>query len=110
MKLDEQFDALRAEIAAEKAHALSRIAARMERALADLRAFDAADGDLGEGGAPSPIPDGVSRQDLVAIAAEMVWFYVVQREVMGWYRHEDALRFYRVPAEVRARMGPRRRG
>ena len=46
----------------------------------------------------------------MAIAAELVWFYVVQRDVMGWHRHEDALRFYSVPAEVLARMGPRRRG
>ncbi len=52
----------------------------------------------------------MTREDLVAIAAELVWFYVVQRDVMGWHRHEDALRFYGVPAEVLARMGPRRRG
>jgi hypothetical protein len=107
VKAREPFDALHAEIAGEKAHALSRIAARMERALADLRAFDAADG---EPDAVGSVPDGVTREDLVAIAAELVWFYVVQRDVMGWHRHEEALRFYGVPAEVLARMGPRRRG
>jgi hypothetical protein len=107
VKAREPFDALHAEIAGEKAHALSRIAARMERALADLRAFDASDG---EPDAVGSVPDGVTREDLVAIAAELVWFYVVQRDVMGWHRHEEALRFYGVPAEVLARMGPRRRG
>ena len=74
---------------------------------AHLRAFDAADG---EPDAAGTVPEGVTREDLVAIAAELVWFYVVQRDVMGWHRHEDALRFYGVPAEVLARMGPRRRG
>ncbi len=105
MKDKDPFAALHAEFAGEKARALGRIAARMERALADLRAFDAADGD--DAGA---LPEGVTREDLVAIAAELVWFYVVQRDVMGWHRHDDALHFYGVPAEVRVRMGPRRRG
>lgn len=106
MKGKEPFDALHAEIAGEKARALSRIAGRMELALAHLRAFDAADG---EPDAAGTVPEGVTREDLVAIAAELVWFYVVQRDVMGWHRHEDALRFYGVPAEVLVRMGPRRR-
>jgi hypothetical protein len=95
----EPLDALLEEFAGERAHALGRVAARMERALADLRAFD--DGQA-EGDA--------TREDLVAIAAELVWFYVVQRDVMGWHRHEEALRFYGVPAEVMIKMGPRRRG
>jgi len=90
---------LEVEIVGEKAHALGRIASRMERALVELRAFD----DQEE-----PAAD-VARDDLVAAAAEWVWYYVVQRDVLGWHRHEDALRFYRVPAEVLARMGPRRR-
>jgi hypothetical protein len=95
----EQFQALEQELVGEKAHALSRIAARMELALAELRAFDDAD---------EP-PPGVDRQELVAAAAERVWYYVVQRDVLGWHRHEEALRFYRVPAEVVARMGVRPR-
>jgi hypothetical protein len=94
----EPLELLLEEFAGERALALGRVAARMERALADLRAFDAgqAEGDA-------------TREDLIAAAAEMVWFYVVQREVMGWHRHEDALRFYGVPAEVMLKMGPRRR-
>ncbi|HKE16989.1 MAG TPA: DUF6665 family protein [Kofleriaceae bacterium] len=94
------FEALLAEFAREKAQALARIAARMEASLADLQAFD-----------EERPPEGLTRQDVLEIAAESVWFYVVQREMMGWNRHEDALRFYGVPAEVRARIGPRpRRG
>ncbi|HWM84925.1 MAG TPA: DUF6665 family protein [Kofleriaceae bacterium] len=89
--------ALEHELVGERAHALSRIGSRMERALAELRAFDEA-----------PV-EGVAREELVAAAAEWVWFYVVQREVLGFYRHEDALRQYGVPPEVKLRMGPRRR-
>jgi hypothetical protein len=85
------------EFAGERAHALGRIAARMEAALNELRAFD------------ESAAEGATRQELVAAAAERVWFYVVQREVMGWNRHEEALRFYRVPPEVLARLGPRPR-
>ena len=93
----DRFGALELELAGERAAALGRIAAAMEKALDDLRLFD-----LVGGGDPA------ERADLVAIAAERVWFYVVQRETFGWYRHEDALRFYRVPAELILRMGPRR--
>lgn len=93
----DRFGALELEMVGERAAALGRIAAGMEKALDDLRQFD-----LVGGGDPA------ERADLVAIAAERVWFYVVQRETFGWYRHEDALRFYRVPAELILRMGPRR--
>ena len=92
------FEALLAEFAREKAQALARIATRMEASIADLRAFD-----------EERPPEGVTRQDLLEIAAESVWFYVVQREMMGWNDHDEALRFYGVPAEVRARIGPRPR-
>ena len=96
----DQFEALEAEFAREKAHSLSRIAARMEMALAELRAFDGAD---------EATRAGASREELLVTAAEWVWYYVVQRDILGWHRHEEALRFYQVPAEVLARMGPRPR-
>jgi hypothetical protein len=96
----DQLAGLEYELQGERAHALGRVAAGMEKALEELRWFDL------EG----PGVDGVvDRDELVAIAAERVWFYVVQRESLGWYRHEDALRFYRVPPELILRMGPRRR-
>ncbi len=100
MKQKEPLQALLDEFAGERAHALGRIAARMERALAELRAFD-------EGALEAT--EQVTREELVAAAAEWVWYYVVQRDVMGWHRHDEALRFYRVPREVIVRMGPRLR-
>ena len=93
----DRFAALERELVGERAHALGRVAAGMEQALEDLRQFDAAG-----------VADPEARADLVAVAAERVWFYVVQRESLGWYHHEDALAFYGVPAELILRMGPRR--
>ncbi|HEY8146794.1 MAG TPA: DUF6665 family protein [Kofleriaceae bacterium] len=93
----DRFGALERELVGERAAALGRIAAAMEKALDDLRLFDA-----------EPGGDPAERDELCAIAAERVWFYVVQRETLGWYRHEEALRYYRVPAELILRMGPRR--
>ncbi len=97
MMAADRFAALERELVGERALALGRVAAGMEKALEDLRQFDAD----GQG-------DPAARAELVASAAERVWFYVVQRESLGWYRHEDALAFYRVPAELILRMGPRR--
>jgi hypothetical protein len=93
----DRFGALERELVGERANALGRIAAGMEKALEDLRQFDR------EGSG-----DPAERDDLCAAAAERVWFYVVQRESLGWYRHEEALRSYGVPAELILRMGPRR--
>ncbi len=93
----DRFGALERELVGERAAALGRVAAGMEKALDDLRQFDREAGG-----------DADARAELVAIAAERVWFYVVQRESLGWYRHEEALRFYGVPAELIVRMGPRR--
>jgi hypothetical protein len=97
MMAADRFGALERELAGERALALGRVAAAMEKALEELRQLDAEGQD-----------DPAARAELVAIAAERVWFYVVQRECLGWYRHEDALRFYEVPAELILRMGPRR--
>lgn len=90
--------ALEYELQAERAASLGRAGARLEAALAALRAHDA-----GRGGRRA-------RADLVAEAAERLWYYVVQREALGWYDHDEALALYAVPAELRARMGPRRGG
>lgn len=92
----DRFAALERELVGERAHALGRVAAGMQKALDELRQFDA-DG----------LADPAARAELVAIAAERVWFYVVQRESLGWYEHEKALAFYGVPAELVLLMGPR---
>ncbi len=100
MTLREQsYGALLAELHGERAQTLGRIARGMEKALAALRDFDA--GVIAD-------PEK-SREDLVAEAAERVWYYVVQRDVLGMHGHDEALRAYDVPGEVRFRMGPRRR-
>jgi hypothetical protein len=99
MSSTEWHEGFLAELNAERAHAIGRIARGMEKSLAALRAFDA--------GVVSDPPR--AREDLLAEAAEWAWYYVVQRDVLGWHGHEEALRAYDVPAEVRARMGPRRR-
>jgi len=96
---DQSHAALLAEMHGERAQTLGRIARGMEVALAALRDFDA-------GVVSDPEK---SREDLVAEAAERVWFYVVQRDVLGIHGHDEALRAYDVPDEVRFRMGPRRR-
>jgi hypothetical protein len=87
-------DVLEYELQGEKAASLGRVARKMEAACARLRELDA----------HSP-----ERDALVAEAAEYVWFYVVQREAMGWRDHGEALAIYQVPPELIARMGPRRR-
>jgi hypothetical protein len=92
-------DALTYELNAERAASLGAAARKMEAAIAALRAFDAGDR-----------PTGVTRADLVADAAERVWYYVVQRDALGWHDHTFAFATYDVPAELIARMGPRRRG
>ena len=84
------------ELAAESAASLGRAAARLEEALEALRAFDT--------GAPL----ATYREDLVDRAAELLWYYIVQREVLGFHDSELAMAVYRVPVEVRVRMGRRR--
>ena len=86
------------EIQQEKAATLGRIARRLEGALHDLASFDAA-------GRADP----VRREELVAAAGEALWYYVIQREVVGLRDTEAMLRELGVPREVRLRMGLRPR-
>jgi hypothetical protein len=96
-------DALNYEIAQEQAGALGRIGARLTMALRTLAEFDAQ---------PPPLPpeDALEeRRRLVADAGEALWYYVVQREVLGLRTGEDVLREFGVPREVRLKMGYVRR-
>lgn len=72
--------------------------ARLQAALDALAAHDAA----GAGADPA------RRPDLVDDAAEQAWGFVVLRAALGWHDDQAALDAYRVPGEVRARMGVRR--
>jgi hypothetical protein len=89
------YETLELEIASERAASLGRAGRRLEVALAALAAY---------GG------DEAEREELVAEAGEVLWFYVIQRECLRMFDHENAFAIYRVPGEVMARMGPRRRG
>ena len=85
------------EIAQETASALGRQGRALETALAALAAFDAAE--------PPVSSDRRARADLVATAAQALWEFMVQREACGLRDGAAVVRMYRVPAEVRDRMG-----
>jgi hypothetical protein len=99
MSADNSLAALEHEIAGEKAASLGRAGEQLEAAIAALAAFDRT--------GPATTADRATREALVAIAAERLWYYIVQREAIGWHEHGEALAVYRVPGEIQARMGPR---
>ena len=82
---------LRHELMEEQAHSLGRAGRKVEAALAALR-----DHDGGEG-----------RPALVKAAADAVWGFLVQREVMGLRDRNAVIAQYGVPREVLARLGAR---
>ena len=86
--------ALEYEIAQEKASALGRLGRRLEAALESLAAFDA-----------RPARNQSARENLLAEAGEALWYFIVQREACGLRDSAYVMRDYRVPGEVRARMG-----
>lgn len=86
------------EIAQETASALGRQGRALEAALKDLADFDAAD-------PPQAKPDPAARTALVAAAAQALWHFIVQREACGLRDTGMVVRMYRVPNEVRDRMG-----
>jgi hypothetical protein len=78
------------EIRAERASSMGRAGRRVEEALKGLATFS---------GAPE------AREILLREAADAVWSYFVQREMMGFRRHDDAVEAYAIPAEVLRRVG-----
>ncbi|MCE3290947.1 MAG: hypothetical protein K0R83_2959 [Caulobacter sp.] len=83
---DRLHTALEAELAGEGAGALGRLGKAVERSLADLRTA----------------PDDAA---LLKAAADAVWRYFVQREVMGLRDHRPAIRDYAIPKRVLLRLG-----
>jgi hypothetical protein len=79
---------LRYELLAEQAAALGRQGERMEKALAALRAHE------GEG-----------RAEALKSAADAVWCFFVQREVMGLRDRAAVVAQYGIPREVLNRLG-----
>ena len=91
------------DLQAERASALALVTERLEEALRTL-----AQAERALATAPSDAARA-RRREALQHAGERLWFLVVQREAAGLRRHEAALEVLRVPPEVRAAMGPRRR-
>jgi hypothetical protein len=90
---DTGINILESELLAEKASSLGHHGWLVERAMAALRAFDAAPGDPEE------------RKSLVKKAAHDVWAFFVQRELCGLRDQREIIRFYGIPQEVLNRLG-----
>lgn len=93
-------DVLQYEILQEKAAVLARLGRKLQASLDQLAAFDA-DASAGSG--------AEERDALVAAACEALWYFVVQREVLGIPDTEGMMRQLGIPREVRLRMGLNRR-
>jgi hypothetical protein len=86
---------LRYELMEEQAQSLGRAGRKVEAALAALRDHDAA---------PNA---GEARLALLKAAADAVWSFFVQREVMGLRDRAAVIAQYGIPREVLARLGAR---
>lgn len=82
--------ALRHEMVEEQAAALGRMGRKAEAALAALRAHE------GEG-----------RATVLKAAADAVWCFLVQREVLGLRDRAAIVAQYDIPREVMVRLGAR---
>jgi hypothetical protein len=103
--MGEALNPIDVELAAEKAAALGRSGSRLRAALEKLRNFDASAREDGRN-----IPDRAAvRGELVELAGEAFWAYVVQRESLGLHDADAIADDYGVPAEVRKHMAPRLR-
>jgi hypothetical protein len=100
---DSQSNALFSEVLEEKANAYFRIVKNMQRSLAVLKAFDVERSEPSLTAA-APIQQ---REDLVAEAAEQVWFFVVQRECIGLPMYDGLFQEYEISEEVRSRLRPK---
>ncbi|MDB5623751.1 MAG: hypothetical protein JWR39_2314 [Devosia sp.] len=79
--------ALEHEIVAERASSLGSAEARVKQTVADLAGAQA------------------DRQQRLDDARQAVWAYFVQRELIGFRRHNDVIRDLGIPAEVLAGLG-----
>jgi uncharacterized protein DUF6665 len=93
---------LESEVAQERAATLGRLGRRLEKALADLRAYDEAQQE-----AETPPRNSNARRELVLEAGEALWYLVIQRELTGFRENRNLMRDYGVPREVQACMGLR---
>lgn len=82
---------LRYELLEEQAHSLGRAGRKVEAALKALAEH----------------PGGDERQAVLKAAADAVWGFFVQREVMGLRDRNAVIAQYGIPREVLARLGAR---
>jgi hypothetical protein len=94
------------ELLAEKAAALGRAGETLAAALVALRKIEAELAAAGHEERPSL---RVRQREARDVAAERLWYVLVQREAIGIFHHEGLMREQRVPPEVRLLAGPRRR-
>ena len=90
---DAGLSVLQDELLAEKASSLGHHGRLVEKAMAALRAFDAAPSDPEE------------RKRLLRKAAREVWAFFVQRELCGFRDQKEVIREYGIPGEVLVRLG-----
>ena len=88
------------EILQEQAAALARLGRTLELALAALTSFDLTQPKRAQGDGQVPV-----RERLLHDASYALWCFIVQREVCGLRDQRLILREYRVPTEVKNRMG-----
>jgi hypothetical protein len=98
-------NALDYEIVQEQAAALGRLGRVLEAALRNLAAYDASEGASGDGLAIPRQPSQAVRMRLIEHASYALWCFMVQREACGLRDQASLVREYRVPAEVRNRVG-----
>jgi hypothetical protein len=91
------------EIVQEQAAALGRLGRALEAALTRLAAFDATEGSSVDDASRSARKAAWAA--LLEAAGYSLWCFIVQREACGLRDQGNVIREYRVPAEVRNRMG-----
>src|SRR5690242_8835118 len=87
---ERSLDILGYELRAEQASSLGRAGRRVEATLATLRGF---------GGSAE------ARDELVRAAADAVYAYFIQRELIGLRNTAQTVRDYAIPGEVLVRLG-----
>jgi len=83
-------DILGHELRAEQASSLGHAGRKVEATLAALRGFEG---------------EAAAREALLSDAADAVWAYFIQRELIGLRNTAQAIRDYAIPREVLARLG-----
>ena len=101
LTMEESRASIEEQIAGEKAAALGRSGRRLRAALEKLSRFDT---NVTVRGTRS---EQAIRAELVEVAGDALWSYVVQREAIGLMDHEYIGREYQVPADLWPRMRPR---